>query len=190
MKKSLFCVLFVLIVSVGAYAQLSAGVSSGVTFSFEDSSALKGYSERKAGFPFLAQVGYTLPVAFDVPTGSTHIIVGGRFGYENLWAFKNDAENTKVGLWTLPLNVFGRLESGFFYVDIGLGIHIWFLPYLDNGIDVGENGVGFSSKVSSGVKYTLREKIDLHGGLVFNTFRLIKTYTNTMGINIGVVYTF
>jgi hypothetical protein len=175
MKRFVFGVMALLLVSTGAFAQWSVGGSAGLNYLLDaDVGDLPGDVNR-IGFPVLLEVGY------EIGGRSNPLVVGGKVGFINNLLGYEYTENLGFGSSataefssrSIPFFGFARYDLGMLYGELGLGLNAWSYEgsskvesqILGNQtIDLADSGVGLLLYGSGGVQFALSESFTLLAG--------------------------
>lgn len=195
-----------------SFAQVSVGAVAGLTYTLEDFKDLEelGLDVLQIGVPLLAEVGYKLPVAFNVPgLGAGALTAGAQAGWLHLASGNLEESESMYGMTvttkfdfsmtTIPMLFFARAEAGLLYVDLGLGFHSWTAKAsgsvefdgFKETFDESDKGTDFAAYLGAGVKFALSDKLDLRAGGVYYSLGVdgdVEYDTAAIGAVVGVSY--
>jgi hypothetical protein len=196
MKRFVFGLMAMLLLTSGAFSQWSVGGSAGLNYLLDaDAGDLPGDVSR-IGFPILLEVGYELGGR------SNPLVVGGKVGFINDLLGYDYTEDLGFGSSvtaefssrSIPIFGFARYDLGLLYGELGLGFNAWSYDgsskvesqFLGNEeIDLSDIGVGFLLYGSGGVQFALSESLTLLGGPTMTILGLEDGSDLFVGVSVG-----
>jgi hypothetical protein len=170
---ALFCAL------VPLSAEIALGGSLGYSLTIDASANSlkdKDYSVTLSAFPIQGEIGWVSPFSSkEVPFKDASKTFGLRIGTQEVEAIvPSDTVKASMDPWdemkleTIPIRAFARLETGYAFADIGLGLHFWKLERATDksteSDDLDRSGSDVTWSLSAGPRILLLKRLDLRVG--------------------------
>lgn len=194
MKRMVLLVLMGVIVTLGVAAQWSAGITGGVNYIIGSEYDVDG--GKRLGFPVFAEVGYDIELGLANPTVGAKVgFINNLFGADYEETIFGETFKTESSSRSIPVIGFLRYPFGLFFVEAGLGVHLWTVEAeatspLTGTVSADDNGVGYYSSFTGGVEIGVADTISVRGGPVVTILGFDSGSDTFIGATVGASFGF